>query len=294
MGVTIIVQPRPLAFTPLVIIGAPRSGTNLLRDLVTSLPGCETWPCDEINAIWRHGNVRLGHDELRREDARPRVARSIRRRFEALARSTSAEVVVEKTCANSLRVGFVDEVLPEARYLFIVRDGRDAVASALERWTAPFDGAYTARKARYVPLLDAPHYLSRMVASRLHRRRSTDGRVASWGPRMADLDAHLDRDALDVVVARQWRSCVEASLDDFAEISPERVMRIRYEELVAEPRRIVADVAAFVGVPNRLDEDLLARVTPRSIGQYGERLDADAVRRVEQVVGATMERLSHA
>ena len=39
-----------------VIIGAPRSGTNMLRDVLTSLPGFATWPCDEINLIWRHGN----------------------------------------------------------------------------------------------------------------------------------------------------------------------------------------------------------------------------------------------
>ena len=38
--------------------------------------------------------------------------------------------MVEKTCANTLRLPFVDKVLPEARYLHIVRDGVDVVASA--------------------------------------------------------------------------------------------------------------------------------------------------------------------
>ena len=41
-----------------MIIGAARSGTNMLRDVLTSLDGVDTWPCDEINYIWRHGNIR--------------------------------------------------------------------------------------------------------------------------------------------------------------------------------------------------------------------------------------------
>ena len=44
---------------PVVIIGAARSGTNMLRDVLVKLPGVGTWPCDEINYIWRHGNALL-------------------------------------------------------------------------------------------------------------------------------------------------------------------------------------------------------------------------------------------
>ena len=34
-------------------------GHNMLRDVLTKLPGVATWPCDEINYIWRHGTVPL-------------------------------------------------------------------------------------------------------------------------------------------------------------------------------------------------------------------------------------------
>ena len=55
----------------IVLVGAPRSGTNMLRDVLTALDGIGTWPCDEINYIWRHGNVRYPSDELPRENATP-------------------------------------------------------------------------------------------------------------------------------------------------------------------------------------------------------------------------------
>ena len=49
---------------PIIIIGAPRSGTNMLRDVLCNLDGVGSWPCDEINYIWRHGNVKNPSDEF--------------------------------------------------------------------------------------------------------------------------------------------------------------------------------------------------------------------------------------
>ena len=43
-------------FTPVIVVGTGRSGTNMLRDALCVLPGFDTWPCDEGNYIWRHGN----------------------------------------------------------------------------------------------------------------------------------------------------------------------------------------------------------------------------------------------
>ena len=66
-----------LPFTPLIIIGAGRSGTNALRDALTSLPGFKTWPCDEINAIWRFVNYSVPYDEFIVEHATPAVCANI-------------------------------------------------------------------------------------------------------------------------------------------------------------------------------------------------------------------------
>ena len=55
----------------------------------------------------------------------------IRKRFDSLANRQKLDFVVEKTCANSLRVDFIEQVVPEAQFLFIYRNGLDVVASAL-------------------------------------------------------------------------------------------------------------------------------------------------------------------
>ena len=96
---------------PVVILGAARSGTNMLRDSLCSLPGFGTWPCDEINYIWRYGNKRFANDELTPGHAREPVTSYIRSAFNRIAKQHQPNYVVEKTCANTLRVPFVHTVL---------------------------------------------------------------------------------------------------------------------------------------------------------------------------------------
>ena len=245
--------PEPLAARPLVIIGAGRSGTNMLRDCLTRLDGVVTWPCDEINYIWRHGNRAAPTDELDPGRATPSVRHYIRDRFDDIARESRGSAgdgkpfVVEKTCANSLRVPFVDAVLPEARYLYIVRDGRDVVASARRRWKAPLDLGYILAKARYVPASDLPYYASRYALNRLDKLRAKDAALSVWGPRfegMRELAAEQD---LDAVCAAQWARCVELSDAAFDAMAPERVMRLRYEDFVRAPAERLEAIGRFAG-----------------------------------------------
>lgn len=269
---------------PAIIIGAPRSGTNVLRDVLTSMPDAVTWPCDEINPIWRHGNVGFPHDQLPPSRATPGVQRYLRNQFEKIARRQKGELVVEKTCANSLRVDFVDRVFPDAVYLFIVRDGIDAIASAMDRWTAPFDLGYTLRKLRYVPVIDLPSYASRFLVNRLHRLSSDDRRLATWGPVFAGMRTAATELPLAEVCALQWQACVRRAEESFATMDPQRVFRLEYEEFATEPARMVARICDFLGlsVDTETIESAARVVRSDSIGKGRDRLSDDQLRRIER------------
>ena len=92
------------------IIGAPRSGTNILRDTITKLDEFETWPCDEINHIWRHYNTRMYHDRFNKSHAKPKVKKYLTNKFKAVKFKNQSKYLVEKTCANSLRIPFINEI----------------------------------------------------------------------------------------------------------------------------------------------------------------------------------------
>ena len=53
---------------PIIIIGSPRSGTNLLRNTLVEFNKVCTWPFDEINFMWMKGHKINRDDELKVED----------------------------------------------------------------------------------------------------------------------------------------------------------------------------------------------------------------------------------
>ena len=283
---------RHAPFVPVVIIGAGRSGTNILRDVLTRIPGFETWPCDEINYIWRYGNKRESTDEFNSTHARPEVVRYVRSCFKRLAVRQSASHVVEKTCANSLRVEFVDRIVPEAFYVYIVRDGRDAAASAALRWKAPLDLHYLFKKARFVPAKDIPYYAGNYFLNRLHRLNSKEERVALWGPRFEGMDEALQRYPLEVVCSLQWKKCVDNADRCFNLIDPGRVHALYYENLVDNPVDQMRRILDFlcVDIPLELVKTIVKDVVDRNVGKWKQQLNKDVAARIESLARDTLNR----
>lgn len=285
----------PFSFRPIVIIGAPRSGTNMLRDALASCDRAATWPCDEINAIWRHYNARFPSDELQPAQATLSVKRYVRNAFQRLAHRTEAKWIVEKTCANSLRVDFVRAILPEAKFIFLVRDGCDVTASSIKRWSAPFDVRYTLRKARYVPLDDIATLAVRFVANRVYRIGARDRRLGSWGPTFDGMQEMVRERSLAEVCAEQWSRCVRSAAAALAAYPLDQVCFVRYETLVGNPQREMRRVAGFAGIEMR--EEQLRRaasaMSPNSVGKGRNELNADSLSRIEPLIRHTMNSLEN-
>lgn len=246
------------AFTPLVVLGAGRSGTNMLRDALVRLPGFATWSCDEINPIWRHHNLDWPDDALPPERARGRALAYIRRAFARLARQSGARVVVEKTCANTLRVGFVAAVLPEARFVHLVRDGHGVLPSAIRRWQGKLEMpelGYVLAKARHAPAGDLPLYAARYIRNRVAAMRH--GRKRIWGPHFPGMGALAAAGTpLEELCARQWAACTAAAADALAGLPADRQLTLRYEDVTADPAPALARIAALAG--ETVPEDAIA------------------------------------
>ena len=259
---------KPFSFQPVIIIGAARSGTNMVRDLLTQIPHVATWPCDEINYVWRHGQANFSTDELSPESVTPRIRNYIRGRFADLAARRDAHWVVEKTCANSLRVDFVREILPEAKYVFLVRNGLDVAASAHKRWHAPLDWGYVLKKAWQVPATDLPYYAARYLSHRAQRFTSQERRLPTWGPRFAGIDDWAQIHSNFATCLEQWRVSVERASHALASLPPSQVYFLRYEDFVAGPKHQLKTMLDALGISCKSGarKELAAQVSDRRIG----------------------------
>jgi len=227
---------------PLIIIGAARSGTNIVRDTLVHISGWKTWDCDEINLIWRHGNIHHPHDFFGAEQARPNVKKYIHRAFESFEKQSGAQVIIEKTCANSMRIPFIKEIFPQARFLYITRDGRDVALSAAKRWTAAVEMDYLLKKLKYVPKGDIPFYGLKFLKNRIHQVKSKEKRQAIWGPIFPGMPDWAKANPLIDVCSKQWAESVNEADKAFVDMPTAQWYKIKYENFVTDPKAVLSDI----------------------------------------------------
>lgn len=150
------------------IIGCQRSGTSWIQELIASHPKVHTGQESFIFARYLGSQVRAWRNELE-DTAKGRGGDGLQCYFtdeefksiltqykEALLRPLTqqlkpGELFVEKTPDHSLYVSEILELLPEARFIHVLRDPRDVAASmiaASKTWAsgwAPKTGAGAAR-----------------------------------------------------------------------------------------------------------------------------------------------------
>ena len=187
--------------------------------------------------------------------------------------------LVEKTPENCLRLPFLLELFPDARIIYLTRDGRSNISSLMEGWLEPHT----------FPGYDVPATLS---IPGYNRPRWAFSLIPGW--------QDLKSSPLEEVCAWQWIRCNEAVLEHRAETAG-RVpyLTLSYESLVADPRTALQAMADF------LDLDFAA-----NFGRYTDKLpeinvvstpDAEKWRRkhgaeIERIlplIEPTMERLGY-
>ena len=229
-----------LSNAPVIIVGAPRSGTNILRDTIVSVSPFITWPCDEINHIWHFGQTNASiYDDLNVSSLNSNIKHYIRSRFYSLAASSIIEspVVVEKTCANCLRLPFVDAIFPNAKYIYIRRQPLPVIYSAMKRWTSSPNLSYSLKKLLQIPASSALPVIFNFTLMRAKQFFSDQSLLDNWGPSFHELDISKAIFPLEKVCALQWSRCV-ASAEEFLfnDLNDKsRVAAISYENFVLNP-----------------------------------------------------------
>jgi hypothetical protein len=229
----------------IIVIGAPRSGTTMLANLLSAHPDLAY--LEEPRLTWRYGNDSKS-DLLRPADARPEVLRHVRGRFADAVRAAGRRRLLEKSPSNSLRMGFVERVLPGCLFIHVVRDGVDSVLSIRKFWELHAHGLPVerlGRRWRELDLLRAPHYAREVMRRAMPRAVSGWFGAPAWGPRIPGLDGLLRDLELLEVCCLQWRMCVEEACHHGRALPPGRYLEIRLEDLSPS---LIDEVQGFCGL----------------------------------------------
>lgn len=240
---------------PVILIGPHRSGTTWLGEILKQSPELRYWP--EPNHVWTWGNWFHPDDRLTAIHATPLVKRHIRSRFRRFLHRRAGLRLCEKTPSNCFRIPFIKAVFPDAKIIFLARDGRSVLNSAVKVYREDVSWGVFLETAKYMTAWDLPYLVSR--APRVLRRvRGLP--VKFWGPRPPGWRTWLASDSLEEIAAKQWSSAVLHALDDLGELEARDVFRLRYEDLAQRPGRPLRELADFLDLTN-----------PAPIVQFGEK-----------------------
>lgn len=234
---------------PIVVIGAPRSGTTLLGQLLGSHPALAH--LEEPRLTWRYGNDAKG-DWLTPADARPEVCDFIRKKFAAAVQSGGKQRLIEKTPSNSLRMGFVEKVLPGCQFIHIIRDGVESSLAIRRFWGEHARGVNRAKlfqRLKEIKLRQAPYYLREFIRRVMPTPLAGMVNQPVWGPRIPGIDALLKELELIEVCALQWRTCVESARHYGLTLPADRYMECRLEEMSAEQLKSIIDYCGLADSP---------------------------------------------
>lgn len=146
----------------IVIGGAPRSGTTLILSVLSSSPLVHAVP---------HETYALVAEE-------PEVPERLRR----LLGERWNELWVEKTPLNVRNIERILAVLPDARFIHVVRDGRDVVTSRFPGHShyEVFPGGWATDVERGLALRDHPRVLTLLYEDFVHDYPASGERLFDW------------------------------------------------------------------------------------------------------------------
>ena len=279
---------------PIFIIGAARSGTTLLGEILSTHPEVAYWV--EPKYIWRYGGARADSDVRQPDEATPRVCRYIRRKFAEFLEESGKSRFLEKTPSNCFRVEFMRKVFPNGKFIFLYRDGRDVARSAMKKWTSPPERSALVRRLRSmeIPMRDLPYYATDFFRDVIARQFHAQGAYI-WGPFFPGIRETRATHTLAETCAIQWRESVRAMLEAEATVPEDQIIKVHYEDLVAEPGVTLNKIIDFGELPREEEvvSNLEKRIREHPLKSWRDYNDAGFLREVEKHIAHELKALQY-
>jgi len=239
------------------VVGSPRSGTTFLAGAIGSLPG--------FVDLGEVAPLKAAIPALHAEPDEA-AARRIRRILTVTRRVAfvGSRRAVEQTPETAFVSRAAALAFPEARFVHIVRDGRDVACSLLERgWLSAGRGGGDDAGLPYGA--EARFWVE--PERRQEFSAASNARRAAWA----------------------WCRYVSA-----ARVAPaERLFELRYETLTADPDGTARELAAFLDAPVNALAQALRGARDTSVGRWSRELSEADLAEVEEECGGLLRDLGY-
>ncbi len=256
---------------PIFIIGAARSGTTILSDILKQHKDLAFWL--EPKYIWKYKSPLSKNDHKTSKDLNPHIARYISNRFLKFTQTQAKSRFIEKTTSNCFRIEFIHEIFNDARFIHILRNGNDVALSAEKKWSSTPEKSAIKRRlfSNEIPLLDLPFYSAAIIRD-VFGRFLFPKAAFILGPTFPGMIEYRKSHTLVETCAMQWKESVRYASKGLETIPSHQVHQLKYEELIEQPRKQIMDILDFIGlnhdkIPELAQEALISKKVKYSINE---------------------------
>lgn len=238
---------------PVIIVGAPRSGTSLLLTILSNSPHLWSQYRETID-IWERfysfSGKEFKNDLLTEKDLNELSKSYLIQEFHkhtinnyylgyfirefCLNKPTLLDFIcqenlifknlylkeyriVEKSPKTCFRIPFINELFPDCKFIFLKRDGRTNINSLIEGWKGP---------------------------DRYKRKE-----VANWKFILPPDWENYKESPVEEVSAFQWVKSNEAAIKSLKPIEDKRKYFLKYEDLIEKPNETINNLCNFIEIP---------------------------------------------
>jgi len=228
---------------PIFILGTGRSGTTILgaalsmhRDIGFLNEPKALWhhlfPCEDLIGNYTTGTARY---RLGSGDVTADLIRSAHRIYGAYLTATFSRRVVDKYPELIFRVPFVKTIFPDAKFIFLVRNGWDTCHS-IDKWSKQLGIARDGEVHDWWGINNRKwDFLVQQVAA-------NDPDFINIMDEIKRLSYHSD------MAAVEWILCMKEGLKLMQNL-PEDIIMIKYEDLTYEPEKTLSKIIEFCELP---------------------------------------------
>ena len=269
---------------PIFILGTGRSGTTILG-IVLSMHR-DVGYLNEPKAIWHliHpyedviGNYSQNHAKYRltAEDATDKMQQRAAQMFGAYLSTTRSERLVDKYPELIFRTDFVRALFPDARFIFLVRNGWDTCQS-IATWSKRLGVHVNGEKHDWWGVEDRKW---RLMVKQLVK---TDPGLSEIADEVKHFDRHLDRAAVEWIVTMQEGIGLMETLPDCTHL-------VSFEDLTAKPDETLSALCKFCELPT---DDTFQEYARQTLRPVPARKPFDIHPKITSIFHETMEKLGY-
>jgi hypothetical protein len=205
-------------------------------------------------------------DDIRvQSDATPKVREFITKEFQYFTKKAQKDIVIDKSPTHVFHIPFIHAIYPNAKWIHILRDGRDVTLSIHKEWrkraliteNSDYLGFFKLTKE----FLKRQPYLRNklqalffelktrhtLIPSKLLNKSKWQG-YAGWGPRFGGWQELIKKMSTLEFNSYQWLYCINQIYEDKGFLSEDNLIEIRYEQLISNPEDVLEKVLYFLNL----------------------------------------------